>query len=336
MSYPLVDIFRIISAVLVVSIHTLPFKDIVPVFDFYLVRGLGRIAVPFFFMTTAYFYFLKPSKERLIKILKQYLLVYIVAIIIYLPINLYNLCYLQANLLFNVIKAIVFDGTFYHLWYLPATVMGLIIVSMLHKYVSLKKGLVIVSVLYLIGLGGDSYYGLVNNVPVIKNFYDIIFVVCDYTRNGLFMAPLFLWLGKWVVSYQDSFKTIDLAVGLIVSMGLMVMEVSVLRTLGFPRHDAMNLMLPVVMVFLYLCLLKCKGKRLMICKNLSLLIYLLHPWVIVLVRIISKLTHVEALINNGLVHFIDVLVITLILSLLIIGIRRCYDEQKNNTQLDRS
>lgn len=334
MSYPLIDIFRIISAVLVVSIHTFPLKDIAPVFDFYLVKGLGRIAVPFFFMTTAYFYFLKPSKERLVKILKQYLVIYIIAIIIYFPINLYNLCYLQDNLLFNAIKAITFDGTFYHLWYLPATVIGLIIVSMLHKYVSLKKGLVIVSVLYLIGLGGDSYYGLVNNVPVIKNFYDIIFGFCEYTRNGLFMAPLFLWLGKWLVSYQDSFKTIDLAAGLFVSMGLMLIEVRVLRDLGFPRHDAMNLMLPIVMIFLYLSLFKYTGKRLTLCKSLSLLIYILHPWVIVLVRIISKVTKVEELINNGLIHFIAVLVITLVLSLLIIGIRRCYDERKNNTQLD--
>lgn len=334
MSYPLIDIFRIISAVLVVSIHTFPLKDIAPVFDFYLVKGLGRIAVPFFFMTTAYFYFLKPSKERLVKILKQYLVIYIIAIIIYFPLNLYNLCYLQDNLLFNTIKAIVFDGTFYHLWYLPATVIGLIIVSMLHKYVSLTKGLVIVSVLYLIGLGGDSYYGLVNNVPVIKNFYDIIFGFCDYTRSGLFMAPLFLWLGKWLVSYHGSFKTIDLAIGLLVSMGLMLIEVSVLMNLGFPRHDAMNLMLPIVMIFLYLSLFKYTGKRLTLCKSISLLIYILHPWVIVLVRIISKVTKVEELINNGLVHFMAVLVITLGLSLLIIEIRRCYDERKNNTQLD--
>ena len=57
--YPLIDCFRIIAAILVVTIHTSPLDTISPTLDFYLTRGLGRIAVPFFFITTAYFYFLQ-------------------------------------------------------------------------------------------------------------------------------------------------------------------------------------------------------------------------------------------------------------------------------------
>ena len=86
--YPLIDCFRIIAAILVVTIHTSPLDTISPTLDFYLTRGLGRIAVPFFFITTAYFYFLNPSKKRLYKIIKQTLLIYLAAIIIYLPLNL--------------------------------------------------------------------------------------------------------------------------------------------------------------------------------------------------------------------------------------------------------
>lgn len=70
--YPLIDCFRIIAAILVVTIHTSPLDTISPTLDFYLTRGLGRIAVPFFFITTAYFYFLNPSKNDYIRLLNRH------------------------------------------------------------------------------------------------------------------------------------------------------------------------------------------------------------------------------------------------------------------------
>lgn len=75
--------------------------------------------------------------------------------IIYLPLNLYNHYFNQSNLIYEIIKDVLFDGTFYHLWYLPATVLGLIIVAVLDKRVSLLTSFSIVVLLYLIGLGGQ-------------------------------------------------------------------------------------------------------------------------------------------------------------------------------------
>lgn len=37
------------------------------------------------------------------------------------------------NLLPNIIKDIVFDGTLYHLWYLPASIIGAVIAWFLIK-----------------------------------------------------------------------------------------------------------------------------------------------------------------------------------------------------------
>ena len=42
---------------------------------------------------------------------------------------------------------------------------------------------------------GDSYYGFAARVPFLKAFYEGLFTVSSYTRNGLFFAPLFLLLG---------------------------------------------------------------------------------------------------------------------------------------------
>ena len=43
------DIFRIIAALLVISIHTSPFSGISENFDFFVTRIVARVAVPFFF-----------------------------------------------------------------------------------------------------------------------------------------------------------------------------------------------------------------------------------------------------------------------------------------------
>lgn len=63
------------------------------------------------------------------------------------------------NLVPNIIKDIVFDGTLYHLWYLPASIIGASIAYFLVKRLGLKYSLVITIVIYVIGMFGDSYYG---------------------------------------------------------------------------------------------------------------------------------------------------------------------------------
>ena len=51
--------------------------------------------------------------------------------------------------------------------------------------------------LYLIGLGGDSWFGLIQQTP-IEPFYTAVFHLLDGTRNGIFFTPLFLCLGVLV------------------------------------------------------------------------------------------------------------------------------------------
>lgn len=66
---------------------------------------------------------------------------------------------------------------------------GLAIVWRLVEKLDYPKGLAVAAVLYLVGLFGDSYYGIVGRLPVVKKFYDLLFQLFDYTRNGIFFAP---------------------------------------------------------------------------------------------------------------------------------------------------
>lgn len=73
-NYPMIDIMRIIASILVIGIHTYPFLQISPSLDFITTHIIGRIAVPFFFMTTAFFLFEhgEPTLQRLKKTLNQH------------------------------------------------------------------------------------------------------------------------------------------------------------------------------------------------------------------------------------------------------------------------
>ena len=118
-SYAGIDYFRLIAALLIVAIHTSPFISFSQIGDFMFTRIIARVAVPFFFMTSGFFLISRYTynTERLCAFIKKTILIYGTAILIYIPINIYNGYFKIDNLLPNIIKDIVFDGTLYHLWY---------------------------------------------------------------------------------------------------------------------------------------------------------------------------------------------------------------------------
>ena len=84
----------------------------------------------------------------------------------------------------------------------------------------------------------------------------------------------------------------------------------------------MYLFLPLTMLFLFSLLLNGGRGQDRTARRLSLLIYLLHPWSIVLVRGAAKLTGLEALlIQNSLAHFCAVAALTLCAALVLDALR---------------
>ena len=162
---PTLDLFRLAAVLLVVMNHTSPLADVSAMADFWLTRVLARVAVPFFLMTTGYFL----SRNHWAGVgrqLKKLCLLYGVCILLYLPVNLYAGSFTGPA---DVLRKLLVDGTFYHLWYFPATILGIVIARWLSR-LGLQVALPVAALLYLIGLGGDSYYGLVSQIPLFGPF----------------------------------------------------------------------------------------------------------------------------------------------------------------------
>ena len=310
--YPAVDRFRVAAALLVVCIHTAPLASFSAAADFAL-KTLARLAVPFFFTATGFFLLgelvrpglrprtLSPGVRRF---LKKTGVLYAACTVLYLPVTLYAGNFPVENVLGELVRDAVLDGTFYHLWYLPAALLGVLVVCGLLRFLRPGAAAGVCGALYLAGLLGDSWYGLAKQLPVLKEGYDALFGVMDYTRNGLFFAPAFLMLGALLAGFPARRRPRVCLAGLGCSLALLFAEAFGLRALGWPRHDSMYLALVPCACFLFLCLLVPRGGDAPFLREFSMLVYVLHPMAIVGVRGAARVLHArEWLVENSLAHF---------------------------------
>ena len=309
---PALDRFRLMAALMVVCIHTSPLDSITPLGDFVLTRVFCRVAVPFFLMVSGHF--LAAGQWRSLgRFWRKTLLLYGLSIALYLPLNWYT----GSPSGWGWIKALLTDGTFYHLWYFPALLLGVPLARLLAR-MGMPAALTLAGLLYLIGVGGDSYYGLVSQVPILEPCYDGLFFLSSYTRNGLFFVPLFVLLGA--ADVRLSRRTAW--TGFLLSMAAMTAEGLLLHNLGVQRHDSMYLALPLCMIFLFALLQSVNQGRDQGARRLSLLVYLLHPWSIVAVRGGAELLHLEGpFVHNSIGHFCAVVLVTLCAGLVLDRLR---------------
>ncbi|MBQ7781839.1 MAG: acyltransferase [Lachnospiraceae bacterium] len=355
-----IDNFKWIAALLVAANHTSPLESIHITADFLLTGVVARLAVPFFFMVTGYFVLSGQygrsdkagSKERTgrqayTKIwhsIRKTGLLYLAATILYLPIQIYK--FIQGikvaevlqneaavqqlvtsenvqgvDIVGNILKVIVFEGTYYHLWYLPAAMLGMCVVVLLLRYLP-KQAMTISIVLYGVGLLGDSYYGAIVGIPLLKSVYDGIFIVFSYTRNGLFMAPLFLLLGRKIaldkISEEngqlkgerlENKKEVRSLRNFVATLIFMCVEGLVLYKANMQKHSSMYLLLPLCMwyLFSYLAVEKAdKVKRGTFFYEGPMVFYIVHPFAILVVRGFVKVTKLTALLTISPLYYVVV------------------------------
>ena len=204
-----IDYFRLIAALFVIAIHIGPLESYNHDLDYLFTYCLGRIAVPFFLMVTGYFviapYILSGFRKK--HTLKKYLLkntgLYLCATIFYLPLALYadN----APKSVPEAFKNFFFDGTFYHLWYFPAAIIGCILLVFFLKK-SFRAAIFFSMAAYTVGLLGDSYYGLIKDIPFLHFLYEGIFTISSYTRNGSFLLLSFCCLAYLLLNQTFRFR----------------------------------------------------------------------------------------------------------------------------------
>ncbi len=204
----LLDAVKLVCALLVAAIHVPPLSSVNWVLNFGVVNCAARIAVPFFFVSSAYFVFLKAYNRETDSIDKRVILKYVLRIlrlyaiwsVIYMPFAYINSG--STNFLkFSPYYALgFFRGTSYgHLWYLGAVIYAyLILLALLSLRIKPRTIAGFSLTLYCLGVLTQSWYGLIEpltHYPQVHSALLFLKSVFGTARNGLCEGLLFIVMG---------------------------------------------------------------------------------------------------------------------------------------------
>ncbi len=230
----------------------------------------------------------------------------------------------------KLVQDILINGTFYHLWYLPAMIIAIPIVTLAIQRFGLKLSWIGSIILYGVGLLGDSYYGLAEKSDTLSTFYHFIFTISEYTRNGLFFVPIFLVLGIAIAASNRRFSKQQILIRLSIAISLLLVEGLVIHSFSWQRHDSMYILLVPCMYYLFLLLLQLPSIKSKALRNVSLIIYLIHPGIIILVRGFAKFMNQEQLfIHNSFIHYLVVSCLSFLAAILFVKLFSRWEKQQD-------
>ena len=194
----------------------------------------------------------------------------------------------------------VFDGTYYHLWYLPSLIVAMCIVYIMRNrrftLMAVTMGLMIIGIL-------ANTYGL--RFP--KMYYTIFLT----TRNGLFMGSFLVAIGKYFADYEIKLKNYKHC-KLVLLVAIMFLYLEGVLVSKYDSQITINMTFSTVMVAVVLVGLMISQLQMNVSKtvrNVSTLIYFIHPWIIFLVVLLEHFGIVlNASIKAIITMFISVLV----------------------------
>ena len=208
-NYSCVDILKLFFAFCIVGIHTKIFRRDNN-FDYFIMHGIFRLAVPFFFTCSGFFLARKLENSKEISENKQIIKEYIKRLII--PFAFWLIIGLPQQLqtidtnggIVELLKKIVFYP-WGALWYISALIIGILLVIPFYRKKKIKYAVIMGMILYIFALICNNYYFLIKNT-FMQNLVDGYIEHCISARNGIFVGFLFVSIGFYLA---EKIKKLD-------------------------------------------------------------------------------------------------------------------------------
>lgn len=335
-NYKNIDILKYICAILIIILHLRPFQNFSDQLDLAFNNIITRICVPMFFLITGYFIAKKEKKNaNYIKdYIKKTIPLYLVWSAIYIPViiayGLQNISiinnyittitipmYLLIPLIvlgipLALLVALIYTGVYYHLWYFPALILSLLVLSKWKKKFNIKYLLVISFFLLLFG-ATETYYGMLplNLKELLSYYYNIFFT----TRNFLFFGLFYVVLGYFMGSKKDVYSKYCFE-KLVVCIFFLIFEAIFLHDIERLNSNILLSCIPLTYyLFITTIYLTNKIKLKFDFRSFSKYYYLIHPMIIYIISLFGIFG------NNPYLQIVFVLIITHIISFIIIWLK---------------
>lgn len=336
--YNMVDLIKLLLAIYIITEHTGLLQGIGGVTRYIAVEVITRATVVFFLLAASFFLFghfnfsQKESLQTQNAYMKKYLyrivnlyLFWSVPYSIIFFINSVNQNGFSFSLVAHFLVNLFVNGTFYHMWFFPTLIFGVIAVYFMMRYTSIKWILLLSAVLYILCMLGNGYYFIGCKIPVISGFYNIYFKYFNDTINGFFYGIPLVAVGAWLARAKIPHRPWLYGGLCLVSVILFAVEGCLLPVGG--KH-AYIMVIPVgLFAFLFALQVRLKDSVVFYyARKASIVVYTAHPLFIILWNKIADMVGIPVNIYYNIVSYVFTLGSTLVFSgvLIVLSKRRSF------------
>lgn len=212
------DYFKIFISIFIVCSHMHPLFGYENFGGWCISNGIGRLAVPLFFIINGFYTYSKLTDYQAVKkYIKHLTLIYLVWTLIYSP-------FFITSVRVKDIVAIILTG-YYHLWYMPAAIIAIILLYFVKKYIKNDYYILLLGlILYIAGF-------------ILSHYANKIF----YYRNGITIGFIFVAIGYFIKSKQLEKQFKDIHLILIICITIIALTIEsyhrFVTTQGNPFQD---------------------------------------------------------------------------------------------------
>lgn len=285
---PYVGIYKFILSLLVVAIHVEPFTGDIA---YYINNCIARIAVPSFFILSAYYLFDKLlnnnwDKKIFIKTEKHLAKYYLVWLLLHSPVvilRLYENSTSVPHFIWQLFQAVCLKGPYGSLWFLPATILAFALVYYLGRKTSPVLCLCVSFPFFLFAALEIEYHALIKDIAWMEVVNEFFVAIFGWLANGLTFAFFFCAIGFYIAYTKNKVRSIKKDTILaIISFTLLFIECHIIRKyeLTGSYGGAMLALIPTT-YYIVRVLLQLKSKEILnplakYLQNMSMLIYPMH------------------------------------------------------------
>lgn len=318
-NYGMLSVFKLVAAILVVMIHSMVFSSLNENLWIRTSLGICRVAVPFFFIISGYFFYNLKSKEDRKNKIKKYTIFYFKAVLIEIILLIPYIMFLVKNMpMLILIRNLLLVGITGSLWYVSSMVIGFLFISPFLKN-NRYKILILISIMFFaFGLAGDSYYGLFSNTALNTAIltYKAIFVMMQV---GFTASVPFLTVGILINKFNLIEKIKKVEIWVAIGTILLIIEAFILYktkiAIDYNLYISLLILAPALFIWALKSKRKVDNKTSNICRQLSILVYILHqPIMLVLGSFLP-------LMSNSLFKVSITLILAVLISFLLLKIR---------------
>ncbi len=210
-----IDVCKLIATLFVVGIHCEPLGSFSELANYAVFRGLSRFAVPFFFMTTAFFFFRKKvDGETLRKYEIRMAKLYGIWFLLSFPVTFarkYYPNFVAHGLGYAVkegVRSFLFASSFRGSWFLSGCMFCAAVIYLLSKKFHTKQIITVCTVPYVFCVLCSTYGGLIYQIGLGAQ-YEAFMDAFAHPYTSLITGLLYFAMGKYFAEHADFFMQKD-------------------------------------------------------------------------------------------------------------------------------